>query len=193
MDYIISKESQKPGREKSVKKGEELITYLTDRNALAIIAFNLDIQQRFSEESLVYQKRLSCLIGQVDREYHLMEHLELLKTCRGVQFENFLNSCQCGQLKSNMATCQSLEEYESAKYVTFNDVDLYKGRDYLYPKLSGFKTDYIDEIKTELSDLFPRGGNALRSRVEAKKFNPLNQAMWPHREAFSNVVLSYAY
>ena len=194
LEYLISKESMRQGGQSSVEQGEELLRYLTDRNALATIAFNLDIQQQFSQESLVYQKRLSCLIGQVDREWRLTTHLELLKNCRGQQFENFLKECKCGQLKSNMANCQNLQEFENAKYVTYNDIDIFKGRDYLYPKLSDFKIGYIDAIKEELNKFFPRDGDASRSKVEAKIFNPLNQAMWPHREAFTkHVVIENSY
>ena len=67
--YIISKESAKLTAKEIEKsttiiEGGELINYLTDRNALSGIVFNLDVQKRFSEESLMYQKKLSCLIGQ---------------------------------------------------------------------------------------------------------------------------------
>ena len=183
LEYIISVEQTRgKAGEASVDDATELVGYLTDRNAIATLVFNLDIQARFSIESLMFQKTLSSLIGQVEREYFLVTHLELLKNGGGEQFDEFIKACKCGQLKTNLVNCNNLNEYETAKYVMYQDIELKKGRDYLYPKLSGFKIGYIDKIKEKLNEFFPRYGNDAKARVPTQIFTPLNQAVWPDKK-----------
>ena len=69
LDYVIEQESQlnTASAKNTVEKANDLQDFLKDRNALAIMHFNIDIQERFATESLAFQTRLSSLIGQDDR------------------------------------------------------------------------------------------------------------------------------
>ena len=54
-----------------------------------------------------------------------------------------------------MDTCQDFNEYETARFVTYHDIVLYKDRE--YPKLSTYRVGYIDAIKKEMDAwLLPR-------------------------------------
>ena len=106
-------------------------------------------------------------------------YLESLKNGEGKQFNEFIKACKCGQIKANLANCNNLNQYETAKYVYYQDIELYKGSDYLYPKLSTFKDDYVDQIREELVGFFPKYGNEQKARVPTNIFTPLNQALWP--------------
>ena len=93
IDHIIREEDQKntEAAKNTKETAEELLDFLKDRNALATMHFNNDIQERFKFESMVYQERLSSIIGQVDREYALESTLNLvIKANRGQTFKTFL-------------------------------------------------------------------------------------------------------
>ena len=63
IDHIIREEDQKntEAAKNTKETAEELLDFLKDRNALATMHFNNDIQERFKFESMVYQERLSSL------------------------------------------------------------------------------------------------------------------------------------
>ena len=94
---------------------------------------------------------------------------------------SFPKSCKCGPTRSRLATCQDLDEYESSNVVEFQDVEILNQVPEVYPKLSTFKDDYIDQIKLELNKFFPRAGDPSKARLETIMFNPLNQQNWPDK------------
>ena len=92
LDHIIKEEGKKNTKaaKKTVRKGEELVKFLKDKNALITMRFNHDVQDRFSIDSKVYQKKISSVIGQVDREWTLVTHLEYFKTNIEGSLKSFL-------------------------------------------------------------------------------------------------------
>ena len=91
--HIIDNASEKntAASFKLISKAEEQLQFLKDKNALATMHFNSDVQERFKIDSKNYQKRLSSIIGQVDREWTLYTHLDFYKSNIGRTFTHFLN------------------------------------------------------------------------------------------------------
>ena len=177
--YVKDKESERRGGEKSVEKAQDLLRFASDRNALITVVFNLNIQEIFSASSLVFQKTLSTLIGQTDRDYHLVTQLNLLKRFGAKKLSDFIGQCKCGQTRNTLVKCNNLIEYETSEYVVYQDLELKKDLD--YPTLSDFKDDYIDDMVKEISEWFPKAGNVNRGRVDPRDFDALNQALWPSK------------
>ena len=177
--YVVDKERQRVGGEKSVEKAEELLNFASDRNALVSVVFNLDIQEIFSTSSKVFQKTLSTLIGQTDRDYHLVTQLNLLKRFGGIKMSDFIKQCKCGLTRDTLVNCNNLIEYETSEYVEYQDLELKKDLD--YPTLSDFRDNYIDDMVKEISEWFPKAGNVNRGRVDPRDFDALNQALWPSK------------
>ena len=92
LEKIKTEESTKgtPAAKKTISKAEEQITFLKNKNALVTMHFNSDVQERFQIDSKNYQKRISTIIGQVDREWTLYTHLNFFKSNIGQTFKNFL-------------------------------------------------------------------------------------------------------
>ena len=107
IDHIIEEEPSKTTKaaKKRIAKAKEQLKFLKDRNALVTMHFNNDIQERFKFESLIYQERLSSIIGQVDREYALINSLDVVfKANRGQTFKTFLQRAihkPCYQLQND--------------------------------------------------------------------------------------------
>ena len=106
--YVKDKESERTGGEKSVEKAQDLLRFASDRNALITVVFNLNIQEIFSASSLVFQKTLSTLIGQTDRDYHLVTQLNLLKRFGGIKMSDFIKQCKCGLTRDTLVNCNNL-------------------------------------------------------------------------------------
>ena len=86
-------------------------------------------------------------------------------------------SCQCGRTMGTLQPCKNLAVYEKSKVVKWKGIELVESG--IYPKLSSFKDDYIDEIRKELESFFPQAGDVNRGRLDTTIFNPLNQNNWP--------------
>ena len=88
-------------------------------------------------------------------------------------------SCQCGRTIGTLQPCKNLAVYEKSKVVKWKGIELVESG--IYPKLSTFKDDYLDEIRKELESFFPQAGDRNRGRLDTTIFNPLNQNNWPDK------------
>ena len=79
LKHIMDKADEKntQASRKLISKAEKQIVFLKDKNALVTMHFNSDVQERFKVDSKNYQKRLSSIIGQVDKEWTLYTHINL--------------------------------------------------------------------------------------------------------------------
>ena len=122
---------------KTIEDAKKIQNFLLDKNAMAIVNFNLDIQFLFSKDSKEFQKRHASVIGSNGRRLNLETGLKNLKVEDGEYFKNFLKDTYCTdsiQAANALITqivdfpntnlpaqpCQSLTEYES-KVVVYKD------------------------------------------------------------------------
>ena len=149
----------------------KLKTFLTNKNVVALIAFNIDIQAIFVLASKEFQKRHGTIIGQYDRRIWMQDELACIKNkIGGSTLENLVKNSFCfttkGQATSmlrgnsniqNPKRCTSLEDYEkkhvvyAGRYLETNDADyeVTENKQKVskkFGKLSAIKNAYIDNI-----------------------------------------------
>ena len=115
---------------KTLEDARKIQNFLLDKNALAIVNFNLDIQFLFSKDSKEFQKRHASIVGSDGRRQNLEKGLKNLKIEHGDYFKKFLKDTYCtDSIQAANALiaqitdfpnailpaqpCQSLTEYES--------------------------------------------------------------------------------
>ena len=115
---------------KTFEDARKIQNFLLDKNALAIVNFNLDIQFLFSKDSKEFQKRHASIVGSDGRRQNLEKGLKNLKIEHGDYFKTFLKDTYCtDSIQAANALiaqitdfpnailpaqpCQSLTEYES--------------------------------------------------------------------------------
>ena len=93
LTHIMDKADEKntQASRKLISKAEKQIQFLKDKNALVTMHFNSDVQERFKVDSKNYQKRLSSIIGQVDKEWTLYTHINFFKSNIGDSLTKFLH------------------------------------------------------------------------------------------------------
>lgn len=91
-------------------------------------------------------------------------------------------SCKCGSTDRRLETCQDLANYETSNVVKYEGIEIAIKASEVYPKLSGFKDDYIEEIKKELISYFPQHGDPSKGRLQTIMFHPLDHQSWPEKE-----------
>ena len=136
--FIIAS-TAKEFSKKTIGEAKKLHNFLLDKNALAIINFNLDIQFLFSKDSKEFQKRHASVVGSDTRRQNLETELKKLKNHDGYYFKKFLKETYCtdsGQAANALIAqivdfpntnlpaqpCQSLTEFESKVVVYKNHI-----------------------------------------------------------------------
>ena len=124
---------------KTLEEAQKLQDFLLDKNALAIVNFNLDIQFLFSKDSKEFQKRHASVVGSLARRQNLEKGLKALKNHDGYYFKQFLKGTYCtdtvhaanaliAQIVDYPNTilpaqpCQSLTDFESKVVVYKNHI-----------------------------------------------------------------------
>ena len=106
-------------------KAKTHLKFLTDKNVLATLIFNLDPMLTFKQLSLDFQQRYSTLVGQKMKEMVLRFTIEDLKNFHGENFRKFLKEAICfKQDPVDGAPCDTLENYEKMN-VYYNGLQFY--------------------------------------------------------------------
>ena len=90
---------------KTRQGAENMLSFLTNKNALLTIAFILDLQEILKVESKAYQKKGESVIGQKARRDQLLNRLEELRNNRGGRHVNNLlvnTICQDFQVETTI-------------------------------------------------------------------------------------------
>ena len=149
----------------------KLKTFLTNKNVVALIAFNIDIQKIFLVASKEFQKRHGTIIGQLSMRHWMEEELQHYKTrAGGSTITNLIMNSYCFTTKGqatahlrgtstiqNPKICTSLEDFEkkhvvyAGRYLETNDADyeVTENKQKVskkFGKLSAIKNAYLDNI-----------------------------------------------
>ena len=149
----------------------KLKTFLRNKNVVALIAFNLDIQKIFLQASKEFQKRHGTIIGQLERRIFMQDELDDYKTQDGGEtLQDLVKNSYCFTTKGqatahlrgtstiqNPKICTSLEDFEKkhvvygGQYLEVNDADYEVTQNNQkvnkkFGKLSDIKNGYIDNI-----------------------------------------------
>ena len=175
----------------AIAKAVEMRIFFTEKNILMVIHFNLDIQTLFKDQSLEFQTRYSVLIGQSSREEKIIYLLDVVENGKGEHLKAFLAKTICYQDNpANGRPCQSIYHYDNSQ-VLYEGFSLHEvmvkdesGQEVnKYPKLTMWKSNYIQEIKNQLDSFFPVNGDVTKGRVALKMFDALDQTRWPISKA----------
>ena len=171
----------------AVAKAQRLRIFFTEKNVLMAMSFNLDVQGGFKEKSLEFQSRYSSLIGQGRREQELDYLLNVVDNGSGENLKKFLEKTVCYQDNpSNGRPCQSIAEYDDSN-VQFEGFNLHevivkdKNNEDVnkYPKLSIWKSEYLQGIQDQFDAFFPINGDSGKGRVPLRIFDVMDQKTWP--------------
>ena len=171
----------------AIAKATRMRIFFTEKNVLIAMHFNVDVQGGFKDKSLEFQSRYSSLIGQGRREEELDYLLDVVDNGNGENLKKFLGKTICYQDNpANGRPCQSIEEYEfyNVQYEGFKlhevivkdkaNQDVNK-----YPRLSTWKSQYLQRIKDQFDKFFPVHGDSTKGRIPLRIFDVLDQKAWP--------------
>ena len=167
---------------KTIEDADELLAVLKNKLGLLSLVFNLDIDRRVSQESLLFQTRYTSLIGVSSRFPLLITHLDQIKAGEGPILKKFLGNTLCFEddpaLGAQGVQCRDIQHYEES-FVRYFDTDLFDNED--FEKLSDFKDEYIDSIKNEI-DAYFMTEDQKKMRLDLTVFDVLDQKQWPFDE-----------
>lgn len=166
-------------------KAKELLHFLTDKNALVTMMFNLDPMMVFKDLSLHFQERYSSLVGQAQMEHVLRLTMQDFRNGNGNNLQRLLDHSTCFKIDATRDgfPCKTLQNYETHS-VYFNGI-VFKENDIAkYPKLSSFLENYIDELLNQIDRFFPSsiGRSTHPSKIDFNVFEVLNQHNYPTEE-----------
>ena len=102
--------------ETAKEDAEKLLGHYQCKNSLLTNVFNIDIDKRVSEESLLFQRRYSSLVGISDRFNTLKMDLDKIADGKGPFVVEFLQNTHCSSDQNpHGKTCESIGEYESSR------------------------------------------------------------------------------
>ena len=173
------------------EKVESLLSFLSDKHAMALLFFNSDVVDRFSIESLNTQTKGSSLIGMSSRKSKLLKDLEEIKETNGKEFRKFLSKCRCfDDLEEAQAfidsgnsdkVCADLRMYESSQYVVYEKVILEesglvnsKSQTLQFRAITNFIRQYVDKLVDQVNQKMPSD--------EINVFNALDPKRWSRRD-----------
>lgn len=137
----------------------ELREILIGRNFLLIFHFVLDILQHLSIWSKRMQQIHGLLINFAKFNDDITSTFNTLKSEDGHDLVYFLLETQCTLYgKKFSEKCQTVENYQDALKITFNDVELVEDhRTYQVPWLHMIRDSFIDDMIAQIQLYFPSG------------------------------------
>ena len=157
------------------------INFLRDKNAMIGVAICADISNRFTVDSMTFQRRFGSLIGQAERESKLVVDLKKIANGEGKYTQEFLASCICykNPNKSDKKKCTDISMYESS-FVDYKGVELLDMGSNGLPKLTSVINAYLEEVLKSITKYFPHTFTRKThpAKLNMAMFSPFNQAEW---------------
>lgn len=165
----------------SVKNAKKHLSFLRDKFAMLGLAVVGDFTNRFTVDSMTFQRKFGTLIGQADRERKLVTDLKKIANGEGKNTQDFLAKSVCykNPNKSDKKQCTSIQMYEES-FVEYKGVELLDMGSEGIPRLSSFLNKYLEEVLKTIENYFPhtysRKTNPAKLNMEI--FSPFNQELW---------------
>ena len=157
---------------KTKKKAQQIFDFLTDKNAILLMVFNLDAQAVFQKQSLVFQSNEESVISYSGAKQEMIAGMNSLRYMDDESdTKKFLASTTC----DDGEPCGTIQGYEQSRVATWTyavgeTIRLENKANTKFDKLSEIKTGYLDTIEEKLNKYFPEIG--------IMDFDMLDQRLW---------------
>ena len=104
----------------SQKKAQKILNFLTDKKAILLMIFNIDVQDKFSKQSLVFQANDDSIISLSHAKQEMIAGINSLHYMEddNSEIKKFLASATC----DDGEVCGTIQGYEQSRVVTYRMV-----------------------------------------------------------------------
>ena len=170
-------------------KGREILAFLLNQDAMATLAFQLDLQSVFKAISLDIQKKVGSFLGEKSKKNQMVTGLDRIERNQAYYGRILLDEMECiGLTNPNFQPCQSLQNLDAATRVRWKGFDMVKDNPMVvetvvkgvtkttevsFAKLSSFRDYYIQTLKDKVEFHLP-------SDSMMTVFGEFDQREWPN-------------
>ena len=172
LEEVVQRRVTSESDKQSKKKAEKVLNFVSDKNAVLLIAFNLDAQNVFVEQSLAFQSDDDSIISLSHSKQNMIAGIDSLRYMHDDSVtKNFLLSTICDEGQA----CQTIQGYEQSRSVSWHKSNGQTARFdrknvKMFDKLSEVKEGYLNKIMELLHQYLPE--------IEIMDFDLLDQRMW---------------
>ena len=172
LEEVVQRRVTSESDKQSKKKAEKVLNFVSDKNAVLLIAFNLDAQNVFVEQSLAFQSDDDSIISLSHSKQNMIAGIDSLRYMHDDSVtKKFLSSTVCDDGQA----CETIQGYEQSRTVSWHKSNGQTARFdrknvKMFDKLSEVKEGYLNKIMELLHQYLPE--------IEIMDFDLLDQRMW---------------
>ena len=138
------------------EKVREILNILLNRNAISLLAFQIDLQSVFKAVSLEVQEKHSSFLGQSAKKGQIIDGLNRIGHDRGYYMYKVLREFECvGIGNQNFQPCGSIANLESAAIVRWEGFELIVVNEANFEKISTIKDFYLETLVNNVEFYLP--------------------------------------
>ena len=139
----------------SKKKAKGILDFLLNKNAMAMLAVQLDIGFLFKGMSLEFQKRGQSFLGQTAKKRYLLKGIENIMQDRSQFVRKILTDMKClDHINNEYRPCASLLNLEASNSVKWHGKALLETSN-SFESVSTYKNIYLQKIKDNVEKFMP--------------------------------------
>ena len=139
----------------SKKKAKAILDFLLNKNAMAILAVQLDIGFLFKGMSLEFQKKGQSFLGQTAKKTYLLNGIQRIMQDRSQFVRKILTDMKClDHINNEYKPCASLLNLEASNSVKWNGKTLLETSN-IFESVSTYKNIYLQKIKDNVEKYMP--------------------------------------
>jgi hypothetical protein len=139
----------------SKQKAKEILDFLLNKNAMAILAVQLDIGFLFKGTSLEFQKRGQSFLGQTAKKKYLLQGIQNIMQDRSQFVRKILTDMKClDHINNEYRPCASFLNLEASNSVKWHGKTLLETPN-SFESVSTYKNIYLEKIKDNVEKYMP--------------------------------------